>query len=394
MPEYKKLTHSATDIDTAITNVGEISQLTKNRFSTDCITIGINQIGQANAKAALTAPFQKNTTAITVSTKTLPDTLRYRVIGYDNDEYGGAVNISGESVVDVNKVTTVSTKNYIRIVFTRRDDKNISEQDFANLEMQIENGAAATDYVPKITAFDYIARNIQIASGSIPTHVKVMSYNIGAYTYGQGGTIDESVVVPQCRTFFNNEDCDIVGLEENKTTLGTQTSDAAIYDYLYPYKINATNFTAIKSRYAMTNTGSDAFEASSRSYVYGTVFINGKEVFVMCVHLSPSSVEIREQEYSELFDILENHETFIVFGDFNATKATAQDEYDLVLEQGYNSANGGYLGLINTYGDHTEYLDNIFTSANITIAKTYVPDVYSTMCSDHLPIICDLIIYP
>lgn len=374
--------------------LSDISETTKNLFSLDCVTIGINQAGQANAKTALTASFQKIGTAITISTKTLPANLQYRVIGYTDAEYGGAVNISGDPVTDVTHVTTVSTKDYIRVVFSLRDNVDISAQDLNGLEMMIEDGAAATTYMPKITAFDYIARNTQAAVGSAPEHVKVMTYNIGAYTYGQGGTIDESTVVPQCRTFFNNENCDIIGLQEATTSLGTHTADESIYDYLYPSKVNATNRTAIKSRYTLTDTGSGAFEASSRIYVYGTAYINGKEIFVMCVHLSPNSVRTRTEEYAELFDILEDHESFIVFGDFNESKSEAQSRFDAVIAEGYHTANGDYLGLINTYGESTQYLDNIITSADITIAKTYVPDVYASMCSDHLPLICDLIIYP
>lgn len=423
--EYKTLIHDAADIDDSITEVASakigsdgthyqtlkarldteysglddsidnISEVTRNRFIPENITLGINQIGQSNNDKALTYPYQRTTNALTISVKSLPSNLKYMVIGYSDAEYGGATAVSSDWIDDTTTVTTNSTKGYLRVVFVTKNGNAITSQDFDGLEMQVEDGSAASDYVPHVTAHDYVARNIQQAAGSAPVHVKVMTYNIGAYTYGRGGTIDESVVVPQCRAFFTDEDCDIVALDENKTMLNTHTSDEAIYDYLYPYKINATNLTAIKSRFSLTNTGSGTFTGDSqRVYVYGTVFINGKEVFLMCVHLSPTSAEARAAEYTELFAILENHETFIVFGDFNASKATAQDEYDLILAQGYHVANGGYLGLINTYGTTTEYLDNIFTSSDITIAKTYVPDVYDKMPSDHLPLVCDLVVYP
>lgn len=376
--------------------ISPITETTQNKFSVSDVTLGMNQAGQTvgNASKGTTIPYQKSGVAQTVSVKTLPANLQYLVIGYTDDNYGGATNISGNWVTTAGVTTTVSTKDYIRITFSTINGNPITEQDFNGIEMQIEDGAAATEYIPPITAVDHVARSTKQAAGAAPVHVKVMTYNIGAYTYGVGGTIDESVVVPQCRKFFSDEGCDIIGLEENKTVLNTHTSDEAIYDYLYPYKINATNFTAIKSRYVLTNTGSSAFECSSRYYVYGTTFINGKEVFIICVHLSPSSAELRAQEYAELFEILEDHESFIVFGDFNANKAAAQDEYDLVLAEGYHSANGSYLGLIDTYGTTTEYLDNIITSDDIVIASTYVPDVYSSMPSDHLPLVCDLVIYP
>ena len=425
MPEYKKLTHATADVDSTITEVtnaktgsdnviyqtlkarldtensnlnktvDSISEVTQNRFIPENITLGINQIGQANADRALTAAYQRTGTALTISAKRIPSNIKYMVIGYSDAEYGDAVAISADWIDDATYVTTNTTKEYLRVVFTTKNGNAITSQDFVGLEMQIENGSAATNYVPHIIAYDYVARNMQQAAGSAPVHVKVLTYNIGAYTYGSAGTIDESVVVPQCRAFFTDEDCDIVALCENKTSLDTHTSDEAIYDYLYPYKINAINTTAIKSRFILTNTGSGTFTGDTqRPYVYGTVYINGKEIFLMCVHLSPSSSETRAAEYAELFEILENHETFIVFGDFNADSATAQNEYNLILAQGYHVANGGYLGLINTYGTTTEYLDNIFTSSDITIAKTYVPNVYDKMPSDHLPLVCDLVIYP
>lgn len=374
--------------------IANISETTQNKFSPDCITIGVNQAGQSNSMRATSASFHKTGAAQTVSVKTLPANLKYMVIGYTDADYGGAVAISSDWVTSTETITTVSAKDYIRVTFCSVNGQALTSSDFNGLEMQIEDGAAATPYIPPVTAVDHVARSVQQAAGSAPAHVKVMTYNIGAYTYGAGGTIDESVVVPQCRQFFSDEDCDIIGLQENKTTLNTHTSDEAIYDYLYPYKINATNLTAIKSRFQLTDTGSGAFEASSRSYVYGTAYINGKEVFLICVHLSPASAEIRTQEFGELFEILEDHDTFIAFGDFNAGTSEAQGRFDAVVAEGYHTANGGYLGLINTYGDHTEYLDNIFTSGDITIAKTYVPDVYASMPSDHLPFVCDLIIYP
>ena len=119
----------------------------------------------------------------------------------------------------------------------------------------------------------------------------------------------------------------------------------------------------------------------------------------MCVHLISSDLAGRESQYAELISMLNQHDYYIVFGDFNAGTQSGgigheQDEYDILINNGCHVANGGYLGLIYTNTGYARALDNIVTSPNIIIGKTYVPDFGNDLYSDHLPIISELLILP
>ena len=228
--------------------------------------------------------------------------------------------------------------------------------------------------------------------------LKVCSYNLGVFNYGVSGTTiseeDEAIIISECRNFFSTQSCDILGLQENRQTLNTKSVNSEIYDYLYPYSFGYYNTTWLKSRYPLIASQQSTFESSGRPYVYGTLDVNGLNIFVICVHFALTS-ELRAQEYAELIAILAQHEYFICFGDFNANNdgtTNPQDEFNTLINEGYRAANGGYLGLMVTHPQDNKKLDNIFVSSNITIANSFVPDVYANMHSDHLPVIAELVI--
>lgn len=230
---------------------------------------------------------------------------------------------------------------------------------------------------------------------SINAKIKVCSYNLGMYTMGYSSTpITEEMqpdIIDHARKFFSNYDCDILGLQENRSMLYDITTKAAIYDYLYPYYEDVANWTCLKTRREFISSGHGTFTAESRDYTYGTISLNGIDIFLMSVHFSLTP-EHRATDWSELLAILAQHEYFIVCGDFNAGNGggTAQDEFNNAINAGYHVANGGYLGLMQTLGGSVKYYDNIITSANIIICNSFVPDVFSSMDSDHLPVIAEL----
>lgn len=264
---------------------------------------------------------------------------------------------------------------------------------------RLVNGTIATNLTYNINNnyFGNFPKSYSPLSEGQLINLKVCSYNLGVYNYGVSGAIseqDEATIITQCRNFFSEQNCDILGLQENRQILNTKSTNTEIYNYLYPYGYGFYNSTWLKSRYPLSQTGQSAFTSSGREYVYGTLDIDGLNVFVMSVHLALTGT-MRAQEYTELIAILNQHEYFICFGDFNANSDGSTDpqtEYNNLLNAGYHIANGGYLGLMTTHPQDNKKLDNIVTSNNIIIANSYVPDVYADMHSDHLPIIAELAI--
>lgn len=239
---------------------------------------------------------------------------------------------------------------------------------------------------------------IHINPKSDPVHVKVCSYNVGHYNMGfaPDADTDWDDVTTKYRKFFSNLNADILGICEDQTTYGDFNSGTAIYDYLYPYQKNSTNWTCLKSRYQIIEAGEGTFVASNRKYVYGYININGKKIFIMTLHFGLYK-SVRDDEYTELLAILSDKEYFIVFGDFNAGTNGEGDEteYNPLISAGYHLSNNGYLGLFNTYvNTNNRYLDNIVTSNNIIIANTFVAadNAGTGLTSDHLPIVSELII--
>lgn len=288
---------------------------------------------------------------------------------------------------------------------------------------RIVNGIIFTNLSYSIDG-KYIGNMPKDISPSFPdgqiVKLKVCAYNVGEYSYGSKPAVSAETaaeIIGKYRSFYSKENCDILGLCENRQVLksvlpnGLSTDPKTaeeIYDYLYPIKYGFYDSMWAFSRYGISETSSSRFNTTDRGvgdadYIKGNLSINGLNVFFMVVHLSPNSLATRLAQYEELIAMLNQHDYFICFGDFNAKGGTvdgvtytAQDEFDVLLDEGYHIANGGYLGLMTTFkgatGTDNQKLDNIVTSDNIIIANSYVPDVYDSLTSDHVPLIAELVI--
>lgn len=288
---------------------------------------------------------------------------------------------------------------------------------------RIVNGIIFTNLSYSIDG-KYIGNMPKDISPSFPdgqiVKLKVCAYNVGEYSYGSKPAVSAETaaeIIGKYRSFYSKENCDILGLCENRQVLksvlpnGLSTDPKTaeeIYDYLYPIKYGFYDSMWAFSRYGISETSSSRFNTTDRGvgdadYIKGNLSINGLNVFFMVVHLSPNSLATRLAQYEELIAMLNQHDYFICFGDFNAKGGTvdgvtytAQDEFDVLLDEGYHIANGGYLGLMTTFkgatGTDNQKLDNIVTSDNIIIANSYVPDVYNSLTSDHLPLVAELVI--
>lgn len=158
-------------------------------------------------------------------------------------------------------------------------------------------------------------------------------------------------------------------------------------------------FIPNESQYAIKNitTGHlcEGLSGLPRAYMKGYITVDGRDIAIYCVHLHPSSsdlgtAEIRRQAYLELIEMASKDEYAIIMGDMNAEEGVG--EYQVMLDAGFNMANGGEFGEFDTYeyGD-VEPIDNIFTTNNIEIAYAEC-EKRMVAGSDHYPVSAYLVI--
>ena len=328
------------------------------------------------------------TTPIVIERLTDGFDYTYAVFDSNNVLISGSHDwLSENMMINSNDIKT------LRIAIRKSNDAGIKPSDFTVMGIQVR----------EINILDRIAES--------STKLKVMTYNIGRFSYGSEPYYldrDYEEKLANYKKFFSAEKCDLIGLQEqNKyidgATSGSVLTNDAIFNYLYPYSSDTDNWTCIKSKYPLEGVGHGAFQASARVYAYATLNINGKSIFLLDVHTTPnpgaSQEALREQEVQEIISLTAGKEYFIIFGDFNA-QTTAL--FDAFIEEGFHVANGGYLPFEWTFSydsaDYTSdtpstnirYFDNIITSPNIIVDYSERKNVYTELSSDHIPFVAYL----
>lgn len=242
---------------------------------------------------------------------------------------------------------------------------------------------------------------------------KVCSFNLGHFSYGVSpyylnNNFNEKL--SNYKKFFEELDCDIFGFQENNTFLdsateGQYTTNDYIYNYLAPFFSQIENNNAIKSRIRIYNKGSGNLPVSGRSYVYGTIRIDNKNIFLACAHFTPNAgsseeaARIAERDF--MINLMKQHKYAVIMCDFNAQTTAFYDEF---INQGLKIANGGYKPFKFTYSydpadfnsdtpsSNIRYFDNIITTDNIVISNVTVHNTYDALSSDHIPISAELTI--
>lgn len=247
-----------------------------------------------------------------------------------------------------------------------------------------------------------------------PFNLKVMTYNIGRYSYGVEpfglNSNNYSEKLTNYRRFFGAEKCDIVCLQEWDRIIKYGSpdieADTVLFSHWYPYNQNTGNYTAIKSKYWLQNANNKQLETSGRYYTEGNITVGDKCVYVLDVHLSPgydsASETLRYNEVTEVLGLVADKERFIIFGDFNPNPSEYKNMYKRFTDLGYNAANGGFFGDFWTWTTNQSdfdsdtptgtlyYVDNIITSSNIQMINVNRVNAYSKLTSDHIPIIAEL----
>lgn len=388
-------TNDFTDSDKNLLEAGCTE--TKNRFNlgTDII-LGKNNLGGNIDTRAITKPLYTGNGSSVVYVKSLPANLKYKIYAYPGEDFSSPTDYTASGWIDQRGQSMAinnASKKYIRVLFGTVNNATITMADFEGLELQVEEGEQKTDYAPKYTAFDYVARN-----RSYPVHLKVCSYNVGMYSNGISTDTPAADALENMSGFLGANNFDILGIQEGRNYVNGTNADETTYNDYFISQKSLLNNCAIKSQFVLKNTGEGTFTAGSRKYVYATAIIGNKEVFIINVHLALTAAD-RASNYTELLALLKAHEYFIVFGDFNAAidyntgaEEQTQAEYNNLINAGYTVANGGRWGLLTTLGTQTKYPDNICVSNNIKMITSKTADVYATMNSDHIPVIAELVV--
>lgn len=232
---------------------------------------------------------------------------------------------------------------------------------------------------------------------SVPSNTfKVMTYNVQLWS-GRNG--NETLV----RGMFDSTDPLLVGLQECRD-VGT-----GIYvpDY-FPYGAVGTvewvnNPVAQMSMIPFTNFTAYKYTNGVRGYTKCYVTINGKTIAWFNTHVEISSSEQHGLQMQEIFEVVQEEETFILTGDFNVDSSDEYNDYvKPFVDAGYNLCNWtSQTGWVDTWFEGTTVetatdsapTDNIITSADLAIrhieyntAKLAV----TTGQIDHLPIIATI----
>lgn len=254
---------------------------------------------------------------------------------------------------------------------------------------------------------DIWSSGISVRVTGLPHKLKVMSYNLGHYAYGTGmglpaNIYDEKLIA--YRKFIGEELPDICGFQEYDSKMDEENTILAtdvLWGHYYPHKYITGSETALFAKKWISWGGTKQL-STGRYYNEGTM--NG--IYLISVHPSVGAdkASTRIQECTEVINIVKQYERYIIFGDFNCEPNEEDSLFKLFTDEGMNIANCGWFGKFYTWSSNRAdfddyenptgtlwYIDNIITSPNINIMNAYpVPEAYSLLSSDHIPIIAEL----
>lgn len=252
------------------------------------------------------------------------------------------------------------------------------------------------------------------------TTLKVMAYNVGGWYTGSGSNVPadkKSEYLALQTGMIEDNDPDILIIQEYLANFSADgTSALSMLQSLFPYvhvKTSGTYFgRAICSKYPITDYTERTYSVeTSRYYDSCTITVDGTPITVCTTHLSVSSEANRTAQIEQLIPFLQQQARFIVGGDFNTgiIDSTANTESAAYIsavkpfiDAEFNTANFVNDEFLVTCNDGVDgagrnwYLDNLYTSDNMTISNVYVDTTKLTdninEKVDHMPLIATVTI--
>ena len=236
-----------------------------------------------------------------------------------------------------------------------------------------------------------VSATVQMIGYKNGLSLRVATHNVRNFgtehVMGYDGNISQQTFY---NTLYESVNADLIGFQEYSPWLDHPNHlypSAELFSNLYNQIAYGHYDLPNASRIHLQDVEGKLF-TTGRKYKTAKAIINGKEIFIANVHPSPgfeaSHIATRATEYQEIVTMLNQHDTFIVTGDFNTTQAS---ELDVFVNAGYTLANDG---TIVTVKDYAVPCDNIIVSPNITMTNvTKYPDIGN---SDHYLLYCDLVV--
>lgn len=248
-----------------------------------------------------------------------------------------------------------------------------------------------------------------------PISLKVMSYNVGGWYIGSGTNVpaEKKDLYYALQTgMIEDNNPDVLVIQEYLANFSADgTSALTMLQGLFPYVHVITSGTyfgrAICSKYPITNYVERSYTAEPNRYFDScTITVNGTPITFVNTHLGLTQANLTA-EIQQLIPYLQTLTRFVACGDYNTgitpTSANVEStEYinnvKPFIDAGFNTANFGNFGFLLTCVDRNNqthyYLDNIYTSGNISVSDAYVDDTkLSDLIDDpidHMPLIADI----
>lgn len=247
--------------------------------------------------------------------------------------------------------------------------------------------------------------------------IKVMTYNVGQWYIGTGTNVpadkDADYYALQ-NSMIQNADADVLFINEYWDTFSkTGRTALSLLEQYFPYIQTQGGSSgyygrAICSKYPLGTWEHHSYtNESNRYYDSTTITVSDRQIKLVVTHLEPRDASKRYAQITELISYLSSLNRFICGGDLNTVTITGSvtteaDDYTNIitplLNAGFNCANNESQFLV-TYSDeptgtYVGCLDNIITSANISITDAYVDTTKLTDSiadkTDHMPLIAEL----
>lgn len=249
-------------------------------------------------------------------------------------------------------------------------------------------------------------------------HITVMTHNVGHYNYGQGNGgydgADYDSQLQNWRNMYGMTKPDIIVMQEWYQYFDKYQQRSSLSNLYVPvaqfnryYAFSSTDGRAIVSKYYLrdmdtfTISGEVSGTTYTRNVLVAVAEINGHDVLIVDVHLSPgrnadAAGAARLLQADDLITKIDTYgyEKVLLCGDFNSTYSTGSGYavqsalLDKFTAEGYVLLNNGYFGAIETLNDGihgSESVDNIMVKGFSLSGAASKSEWICT--SDHYPLL-------
>lgn len=208
----------------------------------------------------------------------------------------------------------------------------------------------------------------------------------------------------------------VVGVQEFYTSNTVPAIASNMFQGYNLVRTNHKNFNAVASLMSLTDVVIKDFDAQdpndmtlygeTRCYMKGYISFDNKRICIVNTHLC-LTLSYQVEQMSEIMNLVNNEEYFVLTGDFNVGCLSEEDSYWVsmykpLVDSGYNLANCTeergftytFFGGSSPYNGSRSCPDNIITSGNIAINNViYDETKFSNLTGDaidHIPMIAYL----